>query len=91
MAENKLAFVPIWQQKKAIKDVNKWIANWLRKSPNIQGAFRAYKYKGEDTLVIDVETSDGGVSALNYWELYAQASKHNFEYVTEDEYCECFY
>ena len=88
---NELSNVPIYEQKNAIKNVNKWISNWLRKSPNVSGAFQAYKYKDDDRLVVDVETSDGGVSALDYWKLYAQASKHKFEYVILDEYCECFY
>lgn len=88
---NELDAVPIWEQKLAIKNVNKWISNWLKKSPYISGAFQAYKYKDDDRLVVDVETTDGGVSALDYWKLYAQASKHKFEYITLDEYCECFY
>lgn len=36
---NELGTVPIWEQKLAIKNVNKWISNWLKKSPYISGAF----------------------------------------------------
>ena len=36
---NELDAVPIWEQKLAIKNVNKWISNWLKKSPYISGAY----------------------------------------------------
>ena len=40
---------------------------------------------------MDVETSDGGVPAINYFKLKHEASKHDYSYVTVDEYCECFF
>lgn len=39
--------VPIWEQKLAIKNVNKWISNWIKKSPYISGAYQFYKYKDD--------------------------------------------
>lgn len=81
-------FVPNYEQKIVTKNVNKWIANWLSKSAI--GVINIYRGK-DDLIIVDVETTDGGVSAMNYHELYCQAAKHNFEYITVDEFCECYY
>lgn len=81
-------FIPNYEQKIVTKNVNKWIANWLSKSAI--GVINIYRGK-DDLIIVDVETTDGGVSAMNYHELYCQAAKHNFEYITVDEFCECYY
>jgi hypothetical protein len=81
-------FVPNYVQKRVKRDVNKWIKNWL--SPLACGVMNIYRGK-DDLIIVDVETTDGGVSAMNYLELYCQAAKHNFEYITVDEFCECYY
>lgn len=81
-------FVPNYEQKIVKRNVNKWIKDWL--SPGGSGVINIYRGK-DDLVIVDVETTDGGVSAMNYLELYCQASKHNFEYITVDEFCECFY
>ncbi len=81
-------FVPNFEQKIVKRNVNKWIKDWL--SPLACGVMNIYR--GEDDLIIvDVETTDGGVSAINYHELEGYAATHNFEYVTVDEFCECYY
>ena len=59
-------FVPNYMQKRVKRNVNKWIKDWL--SPGGSGVMNIYRGK-DDLIIVDVETTDGGVSAMNYLEL----------------------
>ena len=51
----------------------------------VQGAYNVW-FNGTD-IMVDVETSDGGVSAISYEKFIEFAKKGK---VSEDDFCKCF-
>lgn len=69
---------------KIIDTVNKMIG-W--KLPcHAMGAFNVWEDNGK--IIVDVETSDGGVSGIDYNLFLSKAVNGK---VSEEDFCECFY
>lgn len=74
----------LFKKEKILKKVNEMIG-W--KLPAVaMGAFRVWKDKGR--TIVDVETSDGGVSAIDYKKFLDKAVAGK---VSQEAFCECFY
>lgn len=73
-----------FRKNKIIKTVNKMIGWEL--PPSAMGAFHVWTDKGH--IIVDVETSDGGVSGIDY-ELFISKAVNGK--VSQEDFCECFY
>lgn len=69
-----------------IKNVNKMIGWEL--APHVMGAFNVWQ--DGDKIIVDVETTDGGVSAIEY-SLLLEKARNNKGKVSQEDFIECFH
>lgn len=74
-------------ERKAIIDTVNEMIDW-ELPINAMGAFNVWEDEG--ILIVDVETSDGGVSAIEYY-LFLEEAEKNEGKVTQEAFCRCYH
>ena len=78
-------------EKEIIDRINYLIRGWLAKHPDAMGAYQVYYWKDDPKhqVLVDIETSDGGVSVFLLNKLMECAANHNNDFITNEELPEC--
>ena len=79
--------VNLKNEKEIIDRINYLIRGWLTEHPDAMGVYQVYYWNDDPKhqVLVNIETSDGGVSVFLLSKLMECAANHNNNFITNEE------